>query len=212
MKFSSMKNSRIKNENLYCFQSLHQFKFKVLLSRVQILVSGVQHPGSSVQSPGYSVQCPVSGVQSPARRVQHPQYSVQSPAFLVQRPAWGCLCDNWKPNFFLRLLFNWRTFSRRVTARWSRGRAKSKVSTNQNSRNTWCQIVRRTTWRPVSRVERPKSRVQRLASRVQRPGFRVQDPAIRVQRPASRNSGMLIFKTPCFSTASKIGLTELTFK
>ena len=25
-----------------------------------------------------------------------------------------CLCDNWKPSFLHRLIFNWRTF----TARW----------------------------------------------------------------------------------------------
>ena len=31
----------------------------------------------------------------------------------------GCLSDNWKPSFLPLLLFNWRTFSRRVTARWS---------------------------------------------------------------------------------------------
>ena len=29
-----------------------------------------------------------------------------------------------------------------VTSRWSRGRAKNQVSTNQNLRNSWCQIVR----------------------------------------------------------------------
>ena len=31
------------------------------------------------------------------------------------------LCDNWKPSFLPRLIFNWRTFSRRVTAPWSYG-------------------------------------------------------------------------------------------
>ena len=30
-------------------------------------------------------------------------------------------CDNWKPSFLPRLIFNWRRFSRRVTARWSHG-------------------------------------------------------------------------------------------
>ena len=32
------------------------------------------------------------------------------------REKGGCLCDNWKP-IFLPLMFDWRTFSRRVTAR-----------------------------------------------------------------------------------------------
>ena len=32
----------------------------------------------------------------------------------------GCFCDNWKPNFLPRLVFNWRIFSRRVTALWWR--------------------------------------------------------------------------------------------
>ena len=57
---------------------------------------------------------------------------------------WGCLCDNWKTSYFPRIIFNGRTFSRRITARWSRGWAKNQMSTNQNSRNSWCQIVRRT--------------------------------------------------------------------
>ena len=35
------------------------------------------------------------------------------------------------------LIFDWRIFSRRVTARW----------TNQDSRNRGCHILRRTTWR-----------------------------------------------------------------
>ena len=39
---------------------------------------------------------------------------------------------------------NWRTFSRRVTARWWCQWAKNQVPTNQNSRNRWCQIVRGT--------------------------------------------------------------------
>ena len=30
----------------------------------------------------------------------------------------GSLCDNWKPSFLPLLIFNWRTFSRWVTARW----------------------------------------------------------------------------------------------
>ena len=56
-------------------------------------------------------------------------------------------CDNWKPNFLPRLMFNWRTFSRRVKARWWHQRAKNQGLTNQNSRNRWCQILRQTIWR-----------------------------------------------------------------
>ena len=41
---------------------------------------------------------------------------------------------------------HWCTFSKRVTARWWRQWAKNQVSTNQNSRNRWCQIVRQTIW------------------------------------------------------------------
>ena len=58
----------------------------------------------------------------------------------------GCLCGNWKSSFLRCLIFNWRTFLRRVTARWSRRWAKNEVSTNQNSRNRWCQIARRIIW------------------------------------------------------------------
>ena len=54
----------------------------------------------------------------------------------------GCLCGNLKPSFLTLLIFNWRTFSRRVTARWWRQWAKDQVLTNQNSINKWCQIVR----------------------------------------------------------------------
>ena len=56
-----------------------------------------------------------------------------------------CLCDNCIPSFLPLLIFDWRTFSRRVTARWWRQSAKiseKSVSTNQNSRNRWCLIVR----------------------------------------------------------------------
>ena len=56
----------------------------------------------------------------------------------------GCLCDNWQPSFLPLLLFNWRTFSRRVTARCWRQSVKSQVSANQNSRNRLCHIARRT--------------------------------------------------------------------
>ena len=59
----------------------------------------------------------------------------------------GCLCDNWKPSFFLLLVINWRTFSRRVTARWWHKWAKYQVLKNQNSRNRWCQIARRAIWK-----------------------------------------------------------------
>ena len=30
----------------------------------------------------------------------------------------GCVCDNWKSSFLPHVIFNWRTFLRRVTARW----------------------------------------------------------------------------------------------
>ena len=56
----------------------------------------------------------------------------------------GCPCNNRKPSFLPCLAFNWRIFSRGVTARWPRGWAKNQVSINQNSRNSWCLIVRRT--------------------------------------------------------------------
>ena len=32
----------------------------------------------------------------------------------------GCVCDNWKSSFLPHVIFNWRTFLRRVTARWRR--------------------------------------------------------------------------------------------
>ena len=54
----------------------------------------------------------------------------------------SCLFDNWKPSFLPPLIFNWRTFSRQVTVHWSHGWAKNQVLTNQNSRNSWYQIVR----------------------------------------------------------------------
>ena len=41
-----------------------------------------------------------------------------------------CLCDNWKSSFLPFLYFDWRTFSRRVTARWWRHSANNQVSTN----------------------------------------------------------------------------------
>ena len=45
-------------------------------------------------------------------------------------PMW-----HWKNNFLPPLIFNWRTFSRRATARWLRQWAKNQVLANQNSRN-----------------------------------------------------------------------------
>ena len=62
---------------------------------------------------------------------------------LIFFPCRGCLYDNCTPSL-LPLIFDWRTFSRRVTARWWGQSAKNQVSTNQNSRNRWCLIVRRT--------------------------------------------------------------------
>ena len=37
----------------------------------------------------------------------------------------GCTCDNRKTSVLYRLIFNWNTFSRQVTARWSHGWAKN---------------------------------------------------------------------------------------
>ena len=34
------------------------------------------------------------------------------------REKGGCLCENWKLSFLPALIFDWRTFSRQVTARW----------------------------------------------------------------------------------------------
>ena len=45
-----------------------------------------------------------------------------------------CLCDSCTSSFLPLLIFDWRTFSRRVTTRWWRQSAKNQVSTNQNSR------------------------------------------------------------------------------
>ena len=50
-----------------------------------------------------------------------------------------CLWDILKPSFLPRLIFNWRTFSRRVTARWWRQWAKNQVPTNENSVVSHCQ-------------------------------------------------------------------------
>ena len=53
----------------------------------------------------------------------------------------------WQLETQLRLVFNWRTFSRRVTARWWRQWAKNQVWSNQNSRKRRRQMVRRTIWK-----------------------------------------------------------------
>ena len=60
------------------------------------------------------------------------------------------VCDNWKPSFLHRLIFNCHTFSRRVTARWRRQWAKNQVSTNQNPNNRWRQIVSGTICKNIS--------------------------------------------------------------
>ena len=63
--------------------------------------------------------------------------------YFIYQPSFGeCLCYNYTPSFLPLLIFDWRTFSRRVTARWWRQSLKKPVSTNQNSRNRWCLIVR----------------------------------------------------------------------
>ena len=69
---------------------------------------------------------------------------LQKSILLLWRKLGGCLCDNWKPSFLPLLIFDWRTFSMQVTAWWWRKSEKNQVSTNQNSRNRWCLIVRRT--------------------------------------------------------------------
>ena len=56
----------------------------------------------------------------------------------------GCVCDNWKPSFLPRLIFNWPTFLKQVSMFLASVR-KNQVSTNQNSSNRWCQIVGGTT-------------------------------------------------------------------
>ena len=64
-----------------------------------------------------------------------------------------CLCDKWKPSFLPLLIFDWRTFSRQVRALWWRQWVKNQVSTNQNSRNRWCLIVRRTICKRVLSIK-----------------------------------------------------------
>ena len=65
---------------------------------------------------------------------------ISSPLLILLR---GWLCGCWKPSFLPLLIFDSRTFSRRVIARWWRQSAKNQVSTNRSSRNRWCHIVRR---------------------------------------------------------------------
>ena len=77
----------------------------------------------------------------------------------------GCLCDNWKPSFLPLLILDWCTFWRRVTARWWRQSAKSQVSTNQNSRNRWRFIVRRTICICVNLRQRFPSWSEKIYSR-----------------------------------------------
>ena len=73
-------------------------------------------------------------------------YGLKTLKDFLRLKGWGCLYDNWKHSFLPRLIFNWRTFPRRVTELWSRGWEKNQVSTNQNSRNSWSLIARRTIW------------------------------------------------------------------
>ena len=47
----------------------------------------------------------------------------------------------------------------KVTARWSRGSAKNEGFTNQNSRNSWCQIVRGTICKKSNLWTIPRIRV-----------------------------------------------------
>ena len=71
-------------------------------------------------------------------------YFLKSVFCNLKSALWGCLCDSWKPSFLSLLIFNYRTFSRRVTGRWWCQWENNQVLTNQNSRNRLCQIVRRT--------------------------------------------------------------------
>ena len=76
----------------------------------------------------------------------HGSLEVLRPVIVRTSARWGCVCDSWKPSFLPRFIFNWCTFLKRVMVRWSRWWAKSLVLTNQNSRNSWRQIVRGTIW------------------------------------------------------------------
>ena len=72
-----------------------------------------------------------------------------------------CLYDDWKTSFLPLLIFDWWAFSRRITARWWHQSAKNQVSTNQNSRNRWCLIVRRSTRKFLLRQLMTSSRRKR---------------------------------------------------
>ena len=73
-----------------------------------------------------------------------------TPCYQLEKSSLTKVCDRlsmWQleTQLFLPLLiFNWCLFSVRVAARWWRQWAKNQVLTNQNLRNRWCQIVRRT--------------------------------------------------------------------
>ena len=64
----------------------------------------------------------------------------------------GYLCDNCIPSFLHLLIINWRTFSRRVTARWWHQSAKNqqKISVDQSELETsvvsHCQMYCRLIW------------------------------------------------------------------
>ena len=58
--------------------------------------------------------------------------------------TWGCLCDNWKPRFCLFLDLTGVHFRGELQHFGDVSEQKNQVLTNQNSRNSWCQIVRRT--------------------------------------------------------------------
>ena len=62
----------------------------------------------------------------------------------------GYLCNKLISSFWPHLLFNWRTFSRRVASHYWHQWAKTQVWTNQNSRNNWYQIVTWTIWLGVN--------------------------------------------------------------
>ena len=74
--------------------------------------------------------------------------------FVNVAPRLGCLCNKLVSSFLPHLLFNWRTFSRRVASHYWHQWAKIQVWTNQNSRNNWYQIVTWTIWLGVIHITR----------------------------------------------------------
>ena len=72
--------------------------------------------------------------------------SLNSLSLFLQRDCF-CPCNKLISSFLPHLSFKWRTFSRRVTARWWRQWAKIQLWTNQNSRNNWYQIVTQTAFK-----------------------------------------------------------------